>query len=67
VFSAGIGDITGTYFSFYLLKVCLAFAAAYVLQKEKMENEDKNYIALVLMIMGFAPGIRDILRMMIGG
>ncbi|MDD5172484.1 MAG: DUF63 family protein, partial [Candidatus ainarchaeum sp.] len=62
-----IGDVTGTYFSFYLLKVGLAFAAAYVLRKEKMDQEDKNYIALVLMIMGFAPGIRDVLRMMIGG
>lgn len=67
VFSAGIGELTGTYFSFYLLKVGLAFAAAYVLQKEKMENEDRNFIALVLMIMGFAPGIRDILRMVVGG
>lgn len=67
VFSAGIGELTGTYFSFYLLKVGLAFAAAYLLQKEKMDGEERNYIALVLMIMGFAPGIRDVLRMMVGG
>lgn len=67
VFSAGVIDATGTAFSFYLLKVALAFAAAYLLQKEKMDAEDRSYIALVLMIMGFAPGIRDMLRMMVGG
>jgi uncharacterized membrane protein len=66
VFSAGIGAIAGTYFTFYLLKVGIAFAAAYVLQKEKMDTEDKYYIALLLMIMGFAPGIRDLLRMVTG-
>jgi len=66
VFSAGIGEITGTFFSFYLLKVAIAIAAAYVLQKEEMDSEDRNYIALILMIMGFAPGIRDMLRMMAG-
>lgn len=66
VLSAGIGEIAGTYFAFYLLKVGIAFAAAYVLQKEKMDNEDKCYIALLLMVMGFAPGIRDVLRMVTG-
>lgn len=66
VFSAGIGELAGTYFAFYLLKVAIAFAAAYLLQKEKMDTEDRNYVALVLMIMGFAPGMRDTLRMMAG-
>lgn len=66
VLSGGIGDMAG-YFVFYLVKVGIAFAAGYVLQKEKMDTEDRNYIALVLMIMGFAPGIRDILRMVVGG
>jgi uncharacterized membrane protein len=61
-----IGTFFGTFFAFYLLKVGIAFAAAYALQKERMDDEDRNYIALVLMIMGFAPGIRDILRMVIG-
>lgn len=66
VFSAGIGELAGTYFAFYLLKVAIAFAAAYLLRKEKMDTGDRNYVALVLMIMGFAPGVRDILRMMAG-
>jgi uncharacterized membrane protein len=66
VISSAIGSIGGTYFTFYLLKVAISFGAAYVLQKEKMELEDKYFIALILMIMGFAPGIRDILRMVVG-
>lgn len=65
VFSSAIGALGGTYFVFYLLKAAIAFAAIHVLREEKMEQEDKYYIALVLMIMGFAPGIRDILRMVL--
>ncbi len=67
VFSSAIGEITGTFFTFYLLKSILAFGAAHVLKKETVDREDLNYLALILMIMGFAPGIRDILRMMVGG
>jgi len=67
VLSAGIGNLFGTYFAFYLIKVGIAFAAAWVLKNEKMDQEDKYYIALILMIMGFAPGLRDMLRMMVGG
>lgn len=66
VFSNAIGQIGGGFFLFYLIKVGIAFAAAYVLRSEKMDEEDKRYVALILMIMGFAPGIRDVLRMMAG-
>lgn len=66
VFSAGIGAIAGSYLAFYLLKVGIAFAAGYAIRQEKMDGEDRNYVALLLMIMGFAPGIRDLLRMMTG-
>jgi uncharacterized membrane protein len=66
VLSSGIGAIAGTYFAFYLVKVGIAFVAAYVIKKEKMDSEEKCYIALLLMIMGFAPGIRDVLRMILG-
>ena len=76
VLSSAIGSFFGSFFPFYLLKALIAFAAAYVLSKEKDEIEagfmglrfemDRNYIALVIIIMGFAPGIRDILRMVVG-
>ncbi|MCI0503453.1 DUF63 family protein [Candidatus Micrarchaeota archaeon] len=60
-----IGAFFGTFFAFYILKVGIAFAAAHVLRTEKMDGGDRNFVALVLMIMGFAPGIRDILRMVV--
>lgn len=77
VFSAAIGNLFGTFFVFYLIKVGIALAAAYILSKEKQEvaiaklfgrelTVDRNFIAMVIMIIGFAPGIRDILRMMAG-
>jgi uncharacterized membrane protein len=66
VLASGIGTISGTYFTFYLVKIVVSFAAAYFVMKEDMDAGDKRYIALVLMIMGFAPGIRDMLRMMVG-
>ncbi len=67
VFSAGIGELFDTFFTFYLIKIGIAFTAAYLLSEEKMDSQEKNFIALVIMIVGFAPGIRDVLRMMIGG
>ena len=67
VFSAAIGNYFGSFISFYLLKVIIGFGAAYLISTEKMDQEDKNFIILVLLIMGFAPGIRDILRMSVGG
>lgn len=66
VLSSAIGNIAGTYFAFYLIKIIISSVAAYLITKEKMQDEDKRYIALVLMIMGFAPGIRDVLRMAVG-
>jgi len=66
VFSEAIGVMSGNFFGFYLLKCAIAFAAAYFLAREKLDENERNYIALVLMIIGFAPGIRDVLRMIIG-
>ncbi len=66
VLASGIGTLGGTYFTFYLVKVLVSFAAAYFVMKEDMSADDKRYVALVLMIMGFAPGMRDVLRMMVG-
>jgi len=77
VLSGAIGQVFGTFFVFYLVKTGIAFAAAYILSKEKDDITllrlfgkdivmDRYFIALVLMIIGFAPGIRDMLRMMAG-
>lgn len=62
-----IGELFGTFFVFYLVKVAIAFLAVRVLKDEKdLDVEDMRFIALALMIMGFAPGIRDLLRMVVG-
>ncbi|MEW6748302.1 MAG: DUF63 family protein [Candidatus Micrarchaeota archaeon] len=62
-----IGELFGTFFLFYLVKVGIAFLAVHVLRSEKeLDAEDMRFIALALMIMGFAPGIRDVLRMVLG-
>lgn len=67
VFSRAVGDIFGTYFTFYLLKVLIAFLAVYFIDREKLTENEKNYIILILAIIGLAPGIRDVLRMIVGG
>jgi uncharacterized membrane protein len=67
VFSGAVGELLDTFLTFYLLKIAISFGAAYLLQKEKMDIQERNFIALVLMIIGFAPGIRNVLRMVIGG
>jgi uncharacterized membrane protein len=77
VLSSAIGQAFNTFFVFYIAKVAISVAAAYILSKEKDDVElfrlgaaivslDRYYIALVLMIIGFAPGIRDVLRMAVG-
>lgn len=66
VVSSFIGDNFG-YFGFYLLKVALATLISYVIiTDKKAEEKEKWYIGLLVIIMGFAPGIRDVLRMVIG-
>ncbi|MFA6907941.1 MAG: DUF63 family protein [Candidatus Micrarchaeia archaeon] len=67
VLSSGIGTATPLgFFLFFLVKIALAGAIVYFLRKEKMEKSDLALVLLVVAIMGFAPGIRDALRMLCG-
>jgi uncharacterized membrane protein len=67
VLSAGIGALTPLGFGlFFLLKAVLATLIVYFLRKEDMDWKDKALILTVVGIMGFAPGIRDLLRMLCG-
>jgi len=67
VLSAGIGAATPLGFGLFLLvKIALASAIVYFLSKEKMDGNDKAFVLIVIAIMGFAPGIRDLLRMLVG-
>jgi uncharacterized membrane protein len=67
VLSAGIGEATPLGFLlFFFIKIALASAIVYFLRKEKMEKSDMALLLVVVSIMGFAPGIRDALRMLCG-
>ncbi len=67
VLSAGIGEATPLgFFLFFLVKLALATLIVHFLGKEKMDSKDKALVLLVVAIMGFAPGIRDLLRMLAG-
>lgn len=66
VVSGFVGAVAGSYLGFYILKVLVSFAAAWVVAREKMDDDERRYISLVLVIMGLAPGLRDILRMLLG-
>ena len=67
VLSAGIGEATPLgFFLFFLIKIALASAIVYFLRKEKMDKSDVALVLIVVAIMGFAPGIRDALRMLCG-
>ncbi|MCX6770715.1 MAG: DUF63 family protein [Candidatus Micrarchaeota archaeon] len=67
VLSSGIGNATPLgFFLFFLIKIALAGAIVYFLRKEKMEKSDIALVLIVVAIMGFAPGIRDALRMLCG-
>ena len=67
VLSSGIGTSTPLgFFLFFLVKIALAGAIVYFLRKEKMNKSDVALVLIVVAIMGFAPGIRDALRMLCG-
>lgn len=67
VIPAFIGDVFGTFLPFYILKIAIAFTAALVITNEKqVTNQEKYFITLLLIILGLAPGLRDMLRMAVG-
>ncbi|MEM3075629.1 MAG: DUF63 family protein, partial [Candidatus Bilamarchaeaceae archaeon] len=66
VVSSALINITGDPIAFYFLKILLSFAAAYALAHEKMPEDEKVYISVVLITVGLAPGIRDTARIMVG-
>ncbi len=63
VFANIIGDAHG-YIAFYIIKVIISFLAAYLIRME--EENEKNFIAMILITIGLAPGLRDVLRVAAG-
>ena len=66
VMPRAIAEFFGTYFAFYLVKIAIAALAAYVVSKEKMDKGLATYVLAVFMVAGLAPGVRDVLRMVVG-
>ncbi len=65
VVASFIGETFG-YFAFFLVKFAIAFAFAYLLEKEKMKEFDKNFFYAVAITAGLSPGLRDVLRLVVG-
>jgi uncharacterized membrane protein len=61
-----VGDIFDTYFTFFLIKVAISALAVYLVSREKMKEDERIFFLLVVAIVGLAPGIRDVLRMVCG-
>ena len=67
VVGSALIDATGTAFSMYLLKLVVIVPAIYILEIYRKEgNQELWHLILLAMIMvGMAPGIRDMVRMML--
>lgn len=66
VFSRMLGGIGGNFVVFYIAKIAVSLIAAWLIKNEKMDDDEMRYLALVLIIMGLAPGVRDTLRLLVG-
>lgn len=66
VLTTFIGTVFGTYLIYFVIKVLFSFFAAYVVEKEEAKEDEKNYVILLLLILGLAPGMRDLLRVVCG-
>lgn len=60
-------ELTGTAFSMFLLKFAVIIPAVYILEKYKKEGNEELWFIIVLcmIVLGLAPGIRDLGRMVL--
>jgi len=60
-------EATGTAFSMFLLKIVVIIPAIYILEQYRREgNPDLwHLILLAMIVVGMAPGIRDMVRMVL--
>ena len=52
--------------SFFLVKLAVVPLALWVINKYSESKKQKNYLLLLVGILGFAPGLRSVLRIMMG-
>lgn len=62
-----ISDVFGGFWAFYLVKLLFAACAVYIIRRSSdMSEQERNYILLLLIIFGLAPGARGALRLLCG-
>jgi len=66
VVGGALGTIFGTMFAFYVVKVLFSTLAVWVVETSEDKRDEKNYILLLLIIFGLAPGVRDAFRLLAG-
>ena len=66
VLSNALGVFFGSMFAFYVVKVLFSTLAVYLVESSDDKRDEKNYILLLLIIFGLAPGVRDSLRLLAG-
>jgi uncharacterized membrane protein len=66
-FEGLIIDILGSGLIIYPLKVIVLFAVVYIIQRSLEEDNAVKFWYLALFILGFSPGLRDLLKIMLVG
>lgn len=66
-FEGALIDVLGSGLIIYPLKVIVLFAVIYVIQKTLEEDNAVKFWYLALFILGFSPGLRDLLKIMLVG
>lgn len=62
-----IASAFGGFWAFYAIKLAFATGAVWLLDKDRgIGDDERNYILLLLIIFGLAPGVRDSLRLLCG-
>jgi uncharacterized membrane protein len=67
VVGSGLIDLTGTAFVMFPLKLLVLFPAIYIMQLYRKEANPAfwHLVLLAMIVVGFAPGIRDMVRMVL--
>ncbi|HOI57670.1 MULTISPECIES: DUF63 family protein [unclassified Methanoculleus] len=67
VVGSSLIELTGTAFSMFLLKIAVLVPAIYVLEMYRREGNPElwHLILLAMIVVGMAPGIRDLVRMVL--
>lgn len=62
-----ISQVFGGFWAFYFIKLIFSIGAVWLIDSDKgIGDNERNYIVLLLIIFGLAPGVRDALRLLCG-